>query len=180
MNHVNDAKPLFEKALEHLQTELGGIRTGRATPALVENIQVEAYGAFQPVKAVASISTQDAKTLVIQPWDQSMVKAVENAIVKSDIGIMPTVDGKSIRLSMPMMTDETRQRLIKVMKEKMEEARIACRQVRDETKKKIDKEEGVGDDDKHRELEALDKLTKETNGRIDEVGAKKEQEITTI
>lgn len=180
MNHVNDAKPLFEKALEHLQTELGGIRTGRATPALVENIQVESYGAFQPVKALASISTQDAKTLVIQPWDQSMVKPIENAIAKSDIGIMPTVDGKSIRLSMPMMTDETRQRLIKVMKEKMEEARIASRQVRDETKKKIDKEESVGDDEKHRELENLDKLTKETNGRIDEIGKKKETEITTI
>jgi ribosome recycling factor len=180
MNHVNESKPLFEKAIEHLQTELGGIRTGRATPALVENIQVEVYGAFQPVKAVASISTQDAKTLVIQPWDQSMVKPIENAIAKSDVGIMPTVDGKSIRLSMPMMTDETRQRLIKVMKEKMEEARIACRQVRDEVKKKIDKEEGVGDDDKHRELENLDKLTKETNARIDEVGSKKETEITTI
>ena len=180
MNHVNDAKPLFEKALEHLQTELGGIRTGRATPALVENIQVESYGAFQPVKALASISTQDAKTLVIQPWDQSMVKSIENAIAKSDIGIMPTVDGKSIRLSMPMMTDETRQRLIKVMKEKMEEARIASRQVRDETKKKIDKEEGVGDDEKHRELDNLDKLTKETNARIDEIGKKKETEITTI
>lgn len=180
MNHVNEAKPLFAATVEHLQTELGGIRTGRATPALVENIQVEAYGAFQPVKAVASISTQDAKTLLIQPWDQSMTKPIENAIAKSDIGIMPTVDGKSIRLSMPMMTDETRQRLVKVMKEKMEEARIACRQIRDEAKKKIEKEESVGEDDKHRELENLDKLTKETNGRIDEIGGKKEQEITTI
>lgn len=180
MSYIDDAKPLFSKVIEHLQTELGGIRTGRATPALVENIQVEAYGAFQPVKAVASISIQDARTLQIQPWDQSMVKPIEVAIQKSDIGIMPTVDGKSLRLSMPMMTDETRQRLVKVMKEKLEESRISVRQVRDEIKKKIEKDESQGEDETHRLLEGLDKATKEMNAKIEELGAKKEEEITTI
>ncbi len=93
---------------------------------------------------------------------------------------MPTVDGRSLRLAMPMMTDETRQRLVKVMKEKLEEARISIRQVRDEIKKKIEKDESMGADENHRLLEALDKATKEMNGKIDELGSKKEEEITTI
>ena len=180
MSYIEDVKPLFAKVIEHLNTELSGIRTGRATPALVENIQVESYGSYQPVKALASISIQDARTLQIQPWDQKMVKPIEVAIIKSDIGIMPTVDGRSLRLSMPMMTDENRQRLVKVMKEKLEEARISVRQARDEIKKKIEKDDSMGQDENHRLLEQLDKATKEMNGEIDALGDKKEVEITTI
>jgi ribosome recycling factor len=141
---------------------------------------VESYGSLQPIKALASISIADARTLQIQPWDQSMVKPIEVAIQKSDIGIMPTVDGKTLRLSMPMMTDETRQRLVKVMKEKLEDARISIRQIRDEIKKKIEKDESMGQDENHRLLEALDKATKEMNVKIDELGEKKEAEITTL
>lgn len=179
MSLIDDAKPLFQKALDHLAQELVVLRTGRANPALVDNVQVEAYGTVQPLKALGSISTPDARTIQIEPWDASVVKAIESAIVKSDIGIMPTVQGKIIRLPMPMMTDETRQRMVKVVHEKLEDARVAVRGVRDEVKKQAEKAEG-GKDEVHRLLEALDKLTKETNASIEELGEKKETEITTI
>lgn len=179
MSILNEAKPDFQKALEHLTQELAGIRTGRATPALVENIEVEAYGARQPLKALASISTPDAKTVQVEPWDASVVKAIESAMQKADLGINPNVDGKIIRLIMPMMTDETRQNMVKLMKEKLEEAKISVRGRREETKKKIEREIDA-EDEKRRALEELDKFVKELNSQIEEMGKKKEAEITTI
>lgn len=180
MTLITEAKPQFEKTLEHLAQELSSIRTGRATPALVENLDVEAYGAHQPLKALASISTPDSKTIQIEPWDQGVVKSIESAIQKSDIGINPTVDGRTLRLNMPMMTDENRQRMVKVVKEKLENAKIAVRQVREEVKKQIEKQEGIGEDDKRSEQKELEDTVKEYNLKIDEVGKKKETEITTI
>ncbi len=180
MSLIDDASPQFQKALDHLQKELSTLRTGRATPALVEDIEVEAYGASQPVKALASISTPDARTVRIEPWDGSVVQSIEKAIQESNIGITPTVDGKIVRLNMPMMTDESRQKLVKTMKEKLEDARIAVRQVREETKKKIEKLDGIGKDEKHSQLEDLDSAVKKINVEIDEIGKKKEQEITEI
>lgn len=180
MTVVNEAKPQFEKVIERLSQELSTIRTGRATPALLEMIRVEVYGAQQPVKAVASISVPDAKTLVIEPWDASTVSAIESAIMKSDLGITPNVDGKIIRLSMPMMTEETRQRMVKVVKEKMEEARISVRQVREEARKKIDKLEGVGEDDKRRLQDELEKEVKAQNEEIERMGKEKEEDVMKV
>ncbi|MBU0614303.1 ribosome recycling factor [Patescibacteria group bacterium] len=180
MTYTNDARPGFEKAKEHLNKELNGIRTGRATPALVEDIPVEAYGTVQPLKSLASISTPDSKTVQMEPWDPSVVKAIESAIMKANLGINPTVDGRTIRLNMPMMTEETRQQMVKKMKEKLEEARVAVRRVREETKKKIEKDDSLPEDEQHRQLEELDKKVKEMNGEIEDLGNKKEQEITTI
>lgn len=180
MSIVKESISQFERAIEHLASELSSIRTGRATPALVENINVEAYGAEQPIKALASISTPDAKTVQIEPWDAGTVKAIESAIQKSDIGINPNVDGKTIRLMMPMMTDETRQRMVKIVKEKLEESRIAIRQVRESVKKEIDKLESVGDDEKRNLQKDLDDTVKEYNSKIEAMGDKKTEEITTI
>lgn len=180
MTLITDSQPAFQKALDHLSQELSVIRTGRATPALVENLQVEAYGAQQPLKALASISTPDSKTVQIEPWDSGVTKSIETAIQKSDIGINPNVDGKVIRLQMPMMTDETRQQMAKVVKEKLEHAKIAIRQVREEVKKQIDKLEGVGDDDKHNLQQELEDVVKDHAAKIDELGEKKIEDITTI
>lgn len=180
MNHVQQAKPDFEKAVEHLKATLATVRTGRAHPALVEGLLIEAYGMQQPLKSLASISTPDSKTLQIEPWDATVVSAIESAILKSEIGINPNVDGKVIRLSMPMMTDENRQRLVKQVKEKMEEARIAIRKVREEVKKAIEKEEGVGEDEKRGEIDSLEAHMKDMNAKIDEVGKEKEEQIMTI
>ena len=180
MPHIDEAKPQFVRALDHLAHELSSLRTGRANPSIVEDIPVEAYGVTQPLKALAAISTPDARTIRIDPWDASVTQAMESAIQKSDIGMNPAVDGKSIRLNIPMMTDETRQKMVKVMNEKLEDARIAVRKVREEVKKKIEKDEGVGKDDIRRNLESLEKVVKEHMAKIDEIGDHKEKEITTI
>ena len=180
MSHIDDAKPQFERGIDHIAHEIATIRTGRANPSILDSVQVEAYGVMQPIKSLAAISTPDARTLKIDPWDASVVQAIEQAIQKSDVGIQPIVDGKSIRLSMPMMTDESRQKMVKMLKEKLEEGRVAVRKVREEAKKKIEKEDGVGDDDKRRNLEALEKVVKEYMAKIDAMGEKKETELTTI
>jgi ribosome recycling factor len=177
---LNDYKPEFEKVLEHLQHEIGTLRTGRASPALVEDLAVEAYGTTQPVKALGSMSTPDARTLVIEPWDSSVVKAIESAIIASGIGISPVVDGKIIRLIMPMMTEENRMKMVKVMSGHLEDARVQIRKVREEAKKKIEKQTGIGQDDIRNELEQLDKLVKDYVAKIDDMGDKKEKEIMTV
>lgn len=179
MSHIDSAKPQFEKVIEHLAHELNAIRTGRANPGILDDVQVEAYGTMQPVKALAAISTPDARTIKIDPWDGSVVQAIEHAIQKSDLGIQPTVDGKSIRMSMPMMTDETRQKMVKLMKEKLEEGRVGLRKVREETRKKMSADDG-GEDELRRQQDALEKIVKDYMAKIDAMGEKKETEITTI
>lgn len=180
MSQIDEARPQFARVIDHLASEIGSIRTGRANPGLLDGIQVESYGTFQPLKAVAAISTPDARTIKIDPWDASVVQAIETAIQKSDIGIQPTVDGKSIRLTMPMMTDETRQKMVKSLHEKLEEGRIGIRKVREETRKRIQAEDGVSQDDQRRTLEGLEKVVKEYMAQIDAMGEKKEKELTTI
>ena len=177
---LNDAKPQFQKAIGHLHQELQSVRTGRANPAMVEDLPIEAYGAQQALKTLASISTPDARTIQIEPWDASVVPGIEKGLMAADLGMTPTVDGKIVRLNIPMMTDEMRQKMVKQVGEKMESARISVRQVREDVKKKIEKQEGIGDDEKHGQLAALDKHVKEMNGQIEEIGKKKEEEITTV
>ncbi len=169
-----------QKIIEHLENELKTIRTGRATPELVDGIFVEAYGSRQPLKAVASISTPDPKTIQIEPWDASVVKAIESAIVEADLGMNPNVQGKTIRLNMPMMTDDNRKHMVKKVKERMEEARVSIRRVREEVKKSIEKQEGIGEDDKRQMLDSMEKEIKCQVEAVDLMGKKKEIEITTI
>jgi len=180
MSFINDAKPQFEKALDHLVHDIGVLRTGRANPSLVEDVQVEAYGTMQALKTLAAISTPDSRTIAIDPWDGSVTKNIESAIQKSDIGIMPILDGKTIRVTMPMMTDENRQRMVKVLKEKLEDARVAVRRVREEVKKKIEKEEGVSKDDVRADVAELELVVKDYMAKVEVIGDKKEKEVTTI
>ncbi len=173
----------FQEALEYLRLELGQLRTGRATPALVENIQVEAYGAKTQLVALASISVSDARTIVIEPWDKNLLKDIERGIQEAKIGINPVVQGKIIRISMPPMTEESRKNLIKVMNEKLEQARIGVRGVRDKAKAEIvqaEKDKAIGEDDKYRLLEQLDKVVAGWNDKIKHTGEEKEKEIMTI
>lgn len=180
MSFISEAKEGFEKAIEHLQGELSTIRTGRATPALVENVQVESYGMMQPLKAVASIGTPDSRTIQIEPWDASTVQPIETALMKADLGMTPTVDGKIIRLNLPMMTEESRVAMVKKMKGKLEEAKVSIRRTREDAKKQIEAREGVSKDDIEREVGGLEKLVKEYTGRVEELGAAKESEIMTV
>lgn len=180
MSYLDEVKPLFQKAIDHLEDELRPLRTGRATPALVENVSVEAYGTMQPVKALAAISAPDARTVEIAPWDGSVTKAIETAIQASGIGINPVVDGKIIRLNIPMMTEESRLKLVKVVNEKLEDTRVVTRRIREDMRKKIGAQTGISEDIIKKEQESLDKLAKEAVAKIDAIGAQKEIEIMKV
>lgn len=183
MSIIEDHKELFDKCIEHLKHDISGLRTGRATPALVEDIAVEAYGTKQSLKAVASISVTDAKTLTIEPWDKSILQAVETGIRNSQLGINPVNDGKVLRLPLPELTTERRQELIKVLHQKLEAARIAVRKVREEAKQMIEmmeKEGEMSEDDKYKQVNSLEEMVKEYNEKIKAVGTEKETEVNKI
>lgn len=180
---LNDYKSNFQKVIDYLKTELGSIKTGRATPALVENIEVEAYGSKMSLKGVASIGVQDPQTLYIEPWDKNLVKDIEKAVTASGSGLSPVSDGKGLRISLPKLTEERRKEVVKMMKEKLEEARIGIRRERDEVRGKVvgAEESGeISEDEKYRLLDNLDKMTGEFNDEIKKLGEEKEKEIMTI
>ncbi len=176
-------KPAFDAVLDHLSKELGTLRTGRATPAILEGITVVAYDSPMDLKSVASIAVPDSRTLTIQPWDKSLIQAIEKAIRDADIGVNPSVDGDLVRLSMPQMTEENRKKLVKAMGERLEDAKISLRKVREESRAQVSKMEAdkqMGEDEKYKAFEELDKMTKEYGEKIDAMGEKKEEEIMTI
>lgn len=180
---LNEKKPAFETVIDHLHKELAGLRTGRATPALVEDIAVSAYDALMEIKGLASIQTQDARTLVIDPWDKSLLKNIEKGIRDAGVGLSPVVDGTVIRIVMPSMTEENRRAMVKKMKEHLEDARIALRQVREDARDaatKMEKEKHISEDEKYKLLDEIDKMTKEFQARIEEMGKQKETEIMTL
>ena len=173
----------FQKVIDHLKEELKTLRTGRANPVLVEDIQVEVYGAKTPIVGLASINVPDNRTLTVEPWDKSITKEIEKAIIEANIGLNPNVQGSVIRLSLPTLTEETRKDLIKVVRDKLEKARISIRNVREQTKSDVMEAEKVKDiteDDKYRLLEQLDKVVGEWNDKIKVIGEEKEEEIMTI
>ena len=176
-------KPELEKVIERFKNDLAGLRTGRATPALVENIMVDYYGSRVSLKEIAAISVPEPKQLVITPWDKNAVSDMEKGIRNSDLGINPIVDGHLIRLNMPPMTDEYRKKLIKLVKEKAEEARVAVRGVRDDCWKEIqalEREKKIREDEKFKGKDDLQKLIDETHKKIEELSQKKEEEIQTV
>lgn len=183
MSIIKENKENFSKTVEHLKQEITGLRTGRATPALVEDITVDVYGAKQPLKATASISVQDAKTIAIEPWDKSLIQAIETAVNNSDIGINPINDGKLIRLNLPELTQERRQDLIKVLHKKLEDARVAVRKIREDIRDQIQKQEKdkvISEDERYRLQDELEKMVKDYNENIKTIGEDKEKEINTI
>src|SRR3989338_6398288 len=169
--HLTQKKPLFESHLDHLLKELSALRTGRASPALVEQVKVTAYDSVMELNALASIGVQDARTLLIQPWDKGVLQAIEKAIRDAGIGLNPAVDGGAIRITLPQMTEENRKQLVKTMKEKIEDAKVALRRSREEVRESViamEKEKGMSEDEKFKLLDELDKLVKELTQKIDE------------
>jgi len=183
MNLVSVNKELFDSAVEHYKKDISSLRTGRATPAIVEDVMVEAYGMRQPLKAVASISVLDAKTLSVEPWDKSIVGAVDTALRNSSLGFNPVNDGRVIRIPLQSLSTERRAELVKVLHQKTEAAKIAVRKVREEVKAAIDKAEKnkeMSEDEKFNQLDELEKKVKEYNERIKVISEEKEKEINTI
>ena len=176
-------EPKMSRAVEILERDLQGIRTGRASTALVERILVEYYGAATPLNQLAGISVPEPHQIVIQPWDRSVLGAIEKAILKSDVGLTPNVDGTAVRLNIPQLTEERRKDIVKVVHRRMEEARVEIRNLRREAADAIKKEERdgtLGTDEAHRELETLQRVTDREIAEVDKVGGAKEREVLEV
>lgn len=182
-NIVKDNEAEFNKAIDHFKADISSLRTGRATPALVEDIPVEAYDQRMELKGVASINIPDPKSIVIEPWDKGLIKNIEKALAASEIGVSPVVDGTVIRLNMPPMTEENRKDMVKILKQKAEHARISVRNVREKIRDEINKaeeEKEISEDEKFRFQEELDKHVSDLNKKIESIAEEKEKEIMTI
>lgn len=182
-NHIDDHRSEFQGTVDHFHKELQGLRTGRAHAALVEDIRVEAYGQSMDLKSVCSITIPDAKTIQMEPWDKSVVKDVEKALIDAALGMQPNVAGTSIRLVMPPMTEETRKNMVKILHQKNEYAKVGIRNIREKVKTLIssdEKNKAISEDEKRRQLERLDKTIAEWNAKIDSMTADKEKDILTI
>ena len=180
---LGSAEHKMARAVEVMERDFQGIRTGRASTALVERLHVEYYGTATPLNQLAGISVPEPHQIVIQPWDRSVLGAIEKAILKSDIGLMPNVDGTVVRLNIPPLTEERRRDIVKQVHKRMEEARVEVRNLRREAADHLKREERdgeLGTDDAHRELDQVQKLTDRFIGEVDRVGAHKEQEVLEV
>jgi len=171
------------RAVEALERELAGVRTGRASTGLVERITVDYYGTATPLNQLAGLSVPEAHLIVIQPWDRSVLSAIEKAITKSDIGLQPVVDGTVVRLNVPPLTEERRREIVRLVHRRMEDARVEIRNMRRDAADELKKEERAGEigtDAAHRELDALQKITDRHIAAVDTVGEHKEREVLEV
>lgn len=170
----------MKKAVEHTRQQLARVRTGRASTSLLENVRVDYYGEATPITQVGSVSTPDARTVLIQPWDKSILNAIERAILAANLGMTPQSDGQVIRLNVPPLTEERRKEIVKMCKKTAEDGRLAIRNVRrdaNEDLKKAEKSEHFSEDERKRGEEAVQKLTDRYIKEIDDLTAEKEREI---
>jgi len=180
---IADANLRMEKSVEALHRELMTVRTGRASPALLERLHVDYYGSPTPLQTIAGISVPEASMLVIQPYDRSSLAAIEKAIQKSDLGLNPSNDGQVIRVAIPQLTEERRKELVKVIHRKAEEARVAVRNIRrDEVDhlRRVEKEGHVSKDEVASKLIDVQKITDQFIARIDDAAQRKEAEILEV
>ncbi|MCS7207861.1 MAG: ribosome recycling factor [Dehalococcoidia bacterium] len=175
-----DAENRMKKAVEVLRRELQNMRTGRAHPALLDRITVDYYGTPTPITQLATVTAPDARLLIVQPWDKNTLRLIERAILNSDLGITPTNDGQVLRLPIPPLTEERRRELVRLVHKKVEEGRIAIRNIRRDALEKIrsmERNKELGEDDSRRTQERLQKLTDTYIGQMDTLGQEKEKEI---
>ncbi|HEU0050440.1 MAG TPA: ribosome recycling factor [Patescibacteria group bacterium] len=180
---IEDHRQEFQQVADHFHKEIQSLRTGRASAGLVEDLRVEAYGQSMDLKSVASITTPDAKTIQIEPWDKSIIKDVEKALIEASLGMQPNTAGTTIRLVMPPMTEENRKNLVKTLHQKTELAKVGVRNLREKIKSAItdeEKKKEISEDEKRRKLEQLDKVIAEWNTTLDKLSNDKEKEILTI
>jgi ribosome recycling factor len=180
---ITAAEHKMARAVEVMERDLASIRTGRASTGLVERILVEYYGTQTPLNQLAGISVPEPHQIVIQPWDRSVLGAIERAITKSDIGLTPNVDSNVVRLNIPALTEERRHELVRQVHKRMEEARVEIRNLRRDAAdhlKKLEREGEVGTDENHKLLETLQKTTDRHIADVERVGAAKEQEVLEV
>ena len=180
--NFTEFKTKANDSLEWLKKEMSAIRTGRATPNLLDSVEVEAYGSRSPIQSVAGVTIEDARTIRVAPWDMGQVKEIEKAIVLANLGVSVSVDDKGVRVIFPELTSERRVSLMKIAKQKLEEARISLRTEREGVWDDIQKQSKEGiirEDDKFRLKDELQKIVDETNAKFDDLATKKEKEISS-
>ncbi len=180
---VKESEDRMEKVIERTKKEFSMVRTGRATPSLLEGIKADYYGTPTPINQMAKISVPESRQLVIQPWDKNAIKPIEKAILKSDLGLNPNVDADLIRLVIPQLTEERRKELVRVVRNKAEEQRVAVRNIRRDANEDLKEMENNGDiseDNYHRGLENVQELTNSYIEKIDELLEEKEAEIMEV
>ena len=180
---LNELNGRMSKTVDVLQGDLLTIRTGRASPALVERLQVEYYGTMTPLNQLASISVPEPRLIAIRPWDAAALSAIEKAILTSELGLTPQNDGKLIRLTIPRLTEERRRELVKVVQRRVEEGRIALRNIRRdaiEDLREFEKEKLITEDELHKGREQVQELTNDFVTKMDELGNRKEKEIMEV
>jgi ribosome recycling factor len=178
-----DAERKMVRAVEAMERDFQGIRTGRASTSLVERLHVDYYGTQTPLNQLASITVPEPHQIVIQPWDRGVLSAIDKAIQKSDIGIMPNVDGTVVRLNIPPLTEERRKDIVKTVHRRMEEARVEVRNLRrdaNDTLKKEERDGTLGTDEARRQLDQLQKITDRVIADVDRLGGAKEQEVMEV
>lgn len=180
---LNQAETKMKKAVEALGSHLSSIRTGRASPALVEHLHVEYYGTEMPLNQLANISAPEARMLVIQPWDKGAMKAIEKAIQNSDLGLNPNNDGQVIRLAIPMLTEQRRKELVKLVKKEVEEQKVSLRNIRRDAQtelKKLESDKQISEDELKRAQEKLEQLMGQYTKELDQHGQTKEHEVLEV
>jgi ribosome recycling factor len=180
---LSDVSTKMDRAVEAFKRDLTQLRTGRATPALVENVQVDYYGSMTPLKQIASISTPDARAIMIQPWDTGSLREIEKSLRSSEMGFNPSNDGSTITVPVPQLTKERRQEMVKMLKGKIEDGKVSIRNVRRdglESLRKLEKDKSISQDDGRRAQDQLQKTTDGHTKLIDETGSAKEAEILQV
>jgi ribosome recycling factor len=180
---VQTIEARMARAIEAMERDFGGIRTGRASTVLVERLQVEYYGTPTPLNQLASLSVPESHTILIQPWDRSVLGAIEKAIQRSDLGLVPNVDGTVVRLNIPPLTEERRKDLVKVVHKRMEEARVEIRNHRRDATEEVRRQErdgSIGADEAHRETDRIQAVTDRWIAEVDRLGKAKEHEILEV
>lgn len=179
----NDAEIRMQKSIEALKLNLSKIRTGRAHASLLDHVMVDYYGSEMPIKQVANVSAEDARTIMVTPWEKDMVKKIEKAIMTSDLGLNPSTAGTVIRIPMPMLTEERRRDLVKVVRQEGEAAKVAIRNIRRDANsdlKELLKEKEISEDDERRGEDLVQKLTDKYVAETDEVLGVKEKELMEV
>ena len=178
-----DVEDKMDRAVEALKRDLNTLRTGRATPSLIENIPVDYYGAPTPLKQIASISARDARAILVQPWDKQSLRQIEKSLMKSEMGFNPSNDGNVVTVPIPPLTTERRQELVKVLKRKIEEGKVSVRNVRrggQDTLRRLERDKAASQDQVRRAQDQLQKATDEHTKTMDQVAAAKEAEIMQV
>ena len=180
---LSEVDTMMDRTLEAFKRDLNQLRTGRATPALIENVPVDYYGAPTPLKQIASIAAPDPRAIQVTPWDKGSLREIERGLMKSDLGLNPSNDGAIITVPIPPLTNDRRQEMVKLLKKKVEDGKVSLRNVRRDgldTLRKLEKDKAISQDENRRAQEQLQKVTDGHSKQIDETGSAKEAEIRQV